>query len=141
MDRNTLTTLANFINEKSIHLICDEIYAATVYAQPSFVSVSEIINDFPNLNRDLIHVVYGLSKDMGFPGFRIGIIYSYNDVVVNCARKMSSFGLVSTQTQHLIASMLSNDAFVENFIRESGDRLAKRHGDFTRDSNKWGLRI
>nr|ACJ83659.1 unknown [Medicago truncatula] len=31
---------------------------------------------------------------MGFPGFRVGIIYSYNDTVVNCARKMSSFGLV-----------------------------------------------
>ncbi|KAM7494296.1 hypothetical protein LguiB_028905 [Lonicera macranthoides] len=139
LDKNTFTTLVNFINKKSIHLICDEIFTATVFTQPSFVSVAEIINEIPNLNRDLIHVVYGLSKDMGFPGFRVGIIYSYNDVLVNCARKMSSFGLISTQTQHLIASMLSDDAFVENFIRESRDRLAKRHRDLTKGLKQVGI--
>ncbi|KAM7491437.1 hypothetical protein LguiA_034358 [Lonicera macranthoides] len=139
LDKNTFTTLVNFINEKSIHLICDEIFTATVFTQPSFISVAEIINEIPNLNRDLIHVVYGLSKDMGFPGFRIGIIYSYNDVLVNCARKMSSFGLISTQTQHLIASMLSDDAFVENFLRENRHRLAKRHGDFTKGLEQVGV--
>ncbi|GLT46337.1 hypothetical protein SLA2020_200980, partial [Shorea laevis] len=50
---------------------------------------------------------------MGLPGFRVGIVYYYNDAVVNCARMMSSFGLVSSQTQHLIAAMLSDDEFVD----------------------------
>ncbi|OMP06076.1 Aminotransferase, class I/classII [Corchorus olitorius] len=132
LDRETLKTVVKFINEKNIHLVGDEIYAATVFQEPEFVSISEIIEeDDVVCNRDLIHIVYSLSKDMGFPGFRVGIIYSYNDAVVSCARKMSSFGLVSSQTQHLIASMLSDDDFVENFIAESKEQLFKRHKYFT----------
>ncbi|KAL5551840.1 hypothetical protein UlMin_002016 [Ulmus minor] len=134
LDRETLTSVVSFINEKNIHLVCDEIYSATVFSQPDFVSIAEIIEGEIECDRDLIHIVYSLSKDMGFPGFRVGIVYSYNDQVVSCARKMSSFGLVSSQTQHLIASMLSDDAFVKKFLEESAKRLAKRHRNFT-----WGL--
>ncbi|KAA8522451.1 hypothetical protein F0562_013188 [Nyssa sinensis] len=139
LDRDTLRSIVSFINEKNIHLVCDEIYAATVFSQPGFVSIAEIIEEDADCNRDLIHIVYSLSKDMGFPGFRVGIVYSYNDAVVNCARKMSSFGLVSTQTQHLIASMLSDDIFVEKFIAESAIRLAKRHELFTKGLAQVGI--
>ncbi|KAL3635603.1 acetyl-CoA synthetase [Castilleja foliolosa] len=127
IDRDTLIDSLKFTNDKKIHLICDEIYSATVFTDPGFVSIAEIVQESPNCNLDLIHIVYSLSKDLGFPGFRVGIIYSYNDNVVNCARKMSSFGLVSTQTQRLIASMLSDEAFVGRFLSESSKRLGNRH--------------
>ncbi|CAJ2650672.1 unnamed protein product [Trifolium pratense] len=141
MDKETLTTLVSFINEKHIHLISDEIYASTVFCHPSFISIAEIIEDANiECNHNLIHIVYSLSKDMGFPGFRIGIIYSYNDEVVNCARKMSSFGLVSSQTQYLIASMLSDDEFVDKFVVESAKRLAKRYGIFCRGLAQVGIK-
>lgn len=139
LDRETLINVVKFINEKNIHLVCDEIYAATVFNQPDFVSIAEVIKEDIVCNRDLIHIVYSLSKDMGFPGFRIGIVYSYNDAVVNCARKMSSFGLVSSQTQHLIASMLSDEMFVEKFIVESRERLAARQEGFTRGLAQVGI--
>ncbi|KAB1215376.1 1-aminocyclopropane-1-carboxylate synthase [Morella rubra] len=139
LDKETLRILVSFINEKNIHLVCDEIYAATVFSQPGFVSISEVIEEEITCNRDLIHIVYSLSKDMGFPGFRVGIVYSYNDAVVSCCRKMSSFGLVSSQTQHLIASMLSDDEFVNRFIAESAKRLEKRHKVFTRGLAQVGI--
>ena len=133
-----MRSLVSFINEKNIHLVCDEIYAATVFSSPRFISIAEIMQDM-DCNRDLIHIVYSLSKDMGFPGFRVGIVYSFNDVVVNCARKMSSFGLVSSQTQYLLASMLSDEEFVGNFLRESSKRLAKRHHVFTKGLEQVGI--
>lgn len=136
LDRETLRSLVSFINEKNIHLICDEIYAATVFSRPKFISISEIIEEGITCNLNLIHIVYSLSKDLGFPGFRVGVIYSYNDDVVNCARKMSSFGLVSTQTQHLLSAMLSDDLFVQKFISESAKRLAVRHNKFTTELAK-----
>ncbi|KAF6162161.1 hypothetical protein GIB67_008290 [Kingdonia uniflora] len=140
VDRETLRNIVTFINKNNIHLICDEIYAATVFSQPNFVSIAEIIEEENVIcNRDLIHILYSLSKDMGFPGFRVGIIYSYNKNVVNCARKMSSFGLVSTQTQHLIASMLSDDEFIDSFISESSRRLAKRHKILTNGLSQLGI--
>lgn len=138
MDKDTLKNIINFVNEKNIHLIGDEIYAATVFMEPEFVSISEVIEEV-ECNRDLIHIVYSLSKDMGFPGFRVGIVYSYNDTVTNCARKMSSFGFVSSQTQHLVATMLSNDEFVDNFVAESKERLFKRHKYFTWTLSQIGI--
>ncbi|CAH9089790.1 unnamed protein product [Cuscuta epithymum] len=138
LDRRTLQDIVRFINDKNIHLICDEIYAATVFDTPEFISIAEVIQEV-RCNQDLIHIVYSLSKDLGFPGFRVGLVYSYNSSVVSCSRKMSSFGLVSTQTQHMIASMLSDEEFMEKFIHESSERLSKRHMDFTRGLSRFGI--
>ncbi|XP_010556574.1 PREDICTED: 1-aminocyclopropane-1-carboxylate synthase 2 [Tarenaya hassleriana] len=133
LDRSTLESLVRFVTGKNIHLVCDEIYAATIFSIEKFVSVAEVVEgmDSSEVNLDLIHIVYSLSKDMGFPGFRVGIVYSFNDSVVACARKMSSFGLVSSQTQFLLASMLDDDKFVENLLSENLKRLGKRHRVFT----------
>ncbi|KAA8520683.1 hypothetical protein F0562_015045 [Nyssa sinensis] len=138
LDRDALKSLVSFVNEKKIHLVCDEIYAATVFSQPNFISISEIIEEM-ECDRNLFHIVYSLSKDMGLPGFRVGIVYSYNDDVVNCGRKMSSFGLVSTQTQHLLAAMLSDEEFVGRFLAESSKRLANRHQIFTKGLEQVGI--
>ncbi|KAK7295141.1 hypothetical protein RJT34_18046 [Clitoria ternatea] len=136
VDRETLRSIVSFINEKNIHLVCDEIYAATVFRAPCFVSVSEVIQDMEHCNLNLIHIVYSLSKDMGLPGFRVGIIYSYNDEVVSCGRKMSSFGLVSSQTQYFLAALLSDDKFVDKYLGESARRLEQRHSHFTKGLEK-----
>ncbi|KAL8172472.1 hypothetical protein V2J09_024276 [Rumex salicifolius] len=142
LNKATLVSLVDFVNDKQIHLIADEIYAATTFKSPEYVSVSEVVAemDSRSCNRDLIHVVYSLSKDLGVPGFRVGIVYSYNDRVVSCARKMSSFGLVSSQTQRLVASMLSDNAFVETFLRESKRRLKRRQEHFTEGVARVGIR-
>lgn len=139
LDRETLKSLLSFINEKNIHIVCDEIYAATIFGSENFVSISEVVEEVMDCNRDLIHIVYSLSKDMGLPGFRVGIVYSYNDAVVNCGRKMSSFGLVSSQTQYLLASMLSDEEFVDDFLAGSSKRLKKRHGVFTKGLEQIGI--
>ncbi|KAK7374328.1 hypothetical protein VNO80_07756 [Phaseolus coccineus] len=136
MDTETLKSIVSFINEKNIHLVCDEIYAGTVFRGHCFVSVSEVMQELEHCNKDLIHIVYSLSKDLGIPGFRVGIVYSYNDEVVNKGRKMSSFGLVSTQSQYFLAALLSDDEFVERFLAESARRLAARHNQFTKGLEK-----
>ncbi|KAJ8427357.1 hypothetical protein Cgig2_000486 [Carnegiea gigantea] len=140
LDKGTLRDLVTFINDKRIHLVCDEIYAATVFDPPRFTSVVEVIQDMPGIDRDLIHIIYSLSKDMGLPGFRVGIIYSYNDKVVIAARRMSSFSLVSSQTQHMLAALLSDDAFVNKFLGKSKERLSKRYHHFTGQLANVGIR-
>nr|BAA84945.1 ACC synthase [Musa acuminata AAA Group] len=139
MDRETLRTLVSFVNEKRMHLVCDEIFSGTVFDKPSYVSVSEVIEDDPYCDRDLIHIAYSLSKDLGVPGFRVGVIYSYNDAVVTCARKMSSFGLVSSQTQHLLASMLGDEEFTTSFLATSRTRLCGRRRVFTDGLKRVGI--
>ncbi|PKA60437.1 1-aminocyclopropane-1-carboxylate synthase [Apostasia shenzhenica] len=141
MDRETLQTLFSFVNEKRIHLICDEIFGGTVFKSQPFVSVVEIAAaGEANIDRSLVHVVSSLSKDLGLPGFRVGIIYSFNDAVVATARKMSSFGLVSSQTQHLLGAMLSDEEFTSRYLAENARRLAERHEEFTDGLKRVGIR-
>lgn len=56
MDRDTPRSLVTFINEKEIHLVCDEIYAATNFRAPNFISISEIIEEV-QCNHGLIHTL------------------------------------------------------------------------------------
>lgn len=140
LEKQDLKDLVNFINQRQIHLVCDEIYSATIFNKPDFVSVAEIIQEMEFVNRDLIHIVYSLSKDIGLPGFRVGIVYSYNDAVVSCGRKMSSFGLVSTQTQLFLAELLSDQAFIDKFLAESARRLGARHRIFTEGLEEIGIK-
>ncbi|KAF8404824.1 hypothetical protein HHK36_009713 [Tetracentron sinense] len=125
-----LNLLISFVAAKGIHLISDEIYSGTVFNSPGFISITEALMD-RNLHgsevSNRVHIVYSLSKDLGLPGFRVGAIYSNNDTVVAAATKMSSFGLVSSQTQYLLSAMLSDKNFTSNYATENQKRLKKRH--------------
>ncbi|CAM8918929.1 unnamed protein product [Rhodiola kirilowii] len=130
LTRTELDLLVNFISAKGIHLISDEIYSGTVFDSPGFLSIMEVLKDL-NLERsdiaNRVHVVYSLSKDLGLPGFRVGAIYSNDNMVVGAATKMSSFGLISSQTQYLLSALLSDKKFTLNYLTENRKRLQGRH--------------
>ncbi|CAL5442885.1 unnamed protein product [Camellia sinensis] len=127
LDRSVLEEILDFITCKNIHLVSDEIYSGSVFCPDEFISVAEILESRGYKDSERVHIVYSLSKDLGLPGFRVGAIYSYNDKVVTTARRMSSFTLVSSQTQQLLASMLSNKEFTENYTKTNRQRLKKRY--------------
>lgn len=89
--------------------------------------MAEILESRNYEGSERVHIVYSLSKDLGLPGFRVGTIYSYNDQVVTTARRMSSFTLISSQTQQLLANMLSDVEFTQNYIRTNRLRLKTRY--------------
>ncbi|KAJ4708601.1 1-aminocyclopropane-1-carboxylate synthase [Melia azedarach] len=127
IQRSVLEEILDFVTRKNIHLVSDEIYSGSAFSSEEFISIAEILEARKYKNSERVHIVYSLSKDLGLPGFRVGTIYSYNDKVVTTARRMSSFTLISSQTQHLLASMLSNEKFTENYIKTNRERLRKRY--------------
>ncbi|XP_031252399.1 1-aminocyclopropane-1-carboxylate synthase 7 [Pistacia vera] len=127
IQRSVLEEILDFVTHKNIHLVSDEIYSGSAFSSSEFISIAEILESRKYKNSERVHIVYSLSKDLGLPGFRVGTIYSYNDKVVTTARRMSSFTLISSQTQHLLASMLSNKKFTENYIKTNRERLRKRY--------------
>ncbi|KAI4315106.1 hypothetical protein L6164_027952 [Bauhinia variegata] len=142
MSRDELNLLIDFISDKDMHLISDEIYSGTVFSSPGFVSVMQFLNKNNSLKDevwDRVHVVYSLSKDLGLPGFRVGAIYSNNDTVIDAATKMSSFGLVSSQTQYLLSAMLSDKKFTRNYITRNQKRLKRRHRMLVSGLQKAGI--
>ncbi|KAK4477431.1 hypothetical protein RD792_016652 [Penstemon davidsonii] len=142
LTRHELNLLVDFIDEKGIHLISDEIYSGTVFNSPNFVSIMEVLLNRNNVNTELwnrVHIVYSLSKDLGLPGFRVGAIYSNDPLVVSAATKMSSFGLVSSQTQYLLSAMLSDKKFAKTYIVENQKRLKNRHEKLVRGLKNIGI--
>ncbi|GKD17017.1 1-aminocyclopropane-1-carboxylate synthase 3 [Tanacetum coccineum] len=138
-----LDLLVNFISNKNIHLISDEVYSGTVFGSSNFISIMEVLKNKNLANAEVskrVHIVYSLSKDLGLPGFRIGAIYSKNDVVVSAATKMSSFGLVSSQTQYLLSQMLSDQKFTSKYSWENRRRVKNRQETLVKGLLKAGIR-
>jgi len=128
--RSVLEDVLDFVVRHNIHLVSDEIYSGSVFAEPDLVSVAELVESRGDAGAGVaerVHIVYSLSKDLGLPGFRVGVVYSYNDAVVTTARRMSSFTLVSSQTQKTLAAMLSDADFADAYIRTNRERLRARH--------------
>ncbi|KFK26722.1 hypothetical protein AALP_AA8G284400 [Arabis alpina] len=137
--REELDLLLTFTSSKNIHMVSDEIYSGTVFDSPKFTSVLEVAKD-KNMDLDKkIHVVYSVSKDLGLPGFRVGLIYSNNEEVVSAATKMSSFGLISSQTQHLLANLLSDERFTTNYLETNKKRLRERRDKLVMGLKKAGI--
>ncbi|XP_047312715.1 1-aminocyclopropane-1-carboxylate synthase 7-like [Impatiens glandulifera] len=137
--RSTLEEIFNFVIQKNIHLVSDEIYSGSVFSSSDFVSIAEILVSKNYKEAERVHIVYSLSKDLGLPGFRVGTIYSYNDKVVTIARRMSSFSLISSQTQHLLACMLLDENFTEKYIRVNRERLLKRQQLMVNGLREYGI--
>ncbi|KAL1554986.1 1-aminocyclopropane-1-carboxylate synthase 7 [Salvia divinorum] len=125
--RAELEQILDFAVRRNIHLVSDEIYSGSAFSPDEFVSVAEVLESRDYQDSERVHIVYSLSKDLGLPGFRVGTIYSYNDDVVTTARRMSSFTLISSQTQQLLATMLSDVEFTQNYIKTNRQRLKKRY--------------
>ncbi|MBA0703363.1 hypothetical protein Golax_015690 [Gossypium laxum] len=134
-----LNDILDFAVHKNIHLVSDEIYSGSTFSPSEFVSIAEILRNRNYKDAERVHIVYSLSKDLGLPGFRVGTIYSYNDDVVTTARRMSSFTLISSQTQHLLACMLSNHEFTQNYIKTNRERLNKRYDMIIQGLKKAGI--
>lgn len=142
MTRDELNHIISFAMAQKIHIVSDEIFSGTVFDYPSFISIIEALMDRQLENTDMwsrIHIVQSLSKDIGIPGFRVGMIYSNNETVVAAATKMSSFGLVSSQTQHLLSDMLSDKKFTAEYLKENQNRLKKRKEMLVSGLRKTGI--
>ncbi|KAG6406846.1 hypothetical protein SASPL_134457 [Salvia splendens] len=125
-----LHLLLFFSLSHSLHIVSDEIYSATAsFPTPSFIeTLSRLLPDPLHPAWSRLHVVSSLSKDLGLPGFRIGAIYSHNAELVAAATKMSSFGLVSSQSQFLLSRILADKPFIRGYARENRRRLGRRRG-------------
>ncbi|KAK8964054.1 putative aminotransferase ACS12 [Platanthera guangdongensis] len=138
MDRKTLYDLLNFVTERNLHLISDEIFAGSIYGTEGFVSVAELL-DTEDFDKSRVHIVYGLSKDLSLAGLRVGVIYSCNANVLAATSKLTRFCEISTPTRRLLISMLSDTKFMNVYLKINRKRLGKMFALFAEGLNQLGV--
>lgn len=68
-------------------------------------------------------MVWGLSKDFGASGFRVGCLYSQNKEFMDTLANLNYFSGVSHPMQVITADLLTDDEFVDGFLDAARDRL------------------
>jgi len=112
--------------KRGLAIIADEIYALSTHKAlgHSFQSVIKLLNN--NLGDD-VHMIWGLSKDFGASGFRVGVLYTQNSVLLESLANLNMFSGVSHPMQMITAEILTDDVFVDTFLEESRERLVKSY--------------
>ena len=152
VDAETLDMAVGWAEKRGIHLVCDEIYALSIHdpKAPAFASIAEVCHrrrqqqqqqqqkagkeqggercaDFLG---DKVHLIYGLSKDFGMSGYRVGFLYSENAALNDALGNLSQFCAVSNDTQQALAHVLGDAAFVDSYLRTNRGNLRRQYEAF-----------
>ncbi|KAK5084216.1 hypothetical protein LTR05_005292 [Lithohypha guttulata] len=129
--RDFIIELMKLCQKYEVHLISDEIYAMSVFrstdpSDPSvipFTSLSSIPTE-GLINPSLTHLLYGISKDFGANGLRIGCIVSqHNPELLKALIPLSIHSYASSLAESITATILSDNNFVDWYISENQKRL------------------
>ncbi|OJJ65762.1 hypothetical protein ASPBRDRAFT_201546 [Aspergillus brasiliensis CBS 101740] len=145
--RATITGLMKLCQRRQMHLISDEIYALSVWENRvdkncTFYPFESVLSrDTTGLiEANLVHVLWGMSKDFGANGLRIGAIISQSNPDLHVAqRSLSLYTFVSGFSDQITASILRDDDFTDLYIKTNQKKLSDAHEFFVRMLKQHGI--
>ncbi|CAM9416345.1 unnamed protein product [Ectocarpus fasciculatus] len=113
---------------RGLQIVVDEVYANCIHRpNASFRSVGSLLmaDGAAGMGGD-VHVLYGLSKDLGVAGWRVGVLYSENKDVVAMVSKMAHASQASSDTMDLVGRLFREPSFLDDYFtqHQEGLRLA-----------------
>ncbi|OJJ03415.1 hypothetical protein ASPVEDRAFT_63137 [Aspergillus versicolor CBS 583.65] len=117
----------------NMHLISDELYALSVWDNPEyenptpFTSVLSI--DTENLiDPEKVHAVWGMSKDFGATGLRIGTLISQsNTTFLEACESISLFSFPSSLADNAAASLFLDEGCSDHLVSLNRSRLSENY--------------
>ncbi|KAL5319879.1 hypothetical protein ACEPPN_012937 [Leptodophora sp. 'Broadleaf-Isolate-01'] len=129
---STLRVVAAFCGSHGLHLICDEIYALSVFDNPVYPAAETFTSilgvDLEGLiEEDMVHVMYGPSKDFGANGLRLGALCSRNEGLLGAVGSLAVFSWSPYVLQDLWAKLLEDTQYLNKFISTNQRRLSENY--------------
>lgn len=120
--------LLDFCQKHRLHLISDEIYACSVFnsGEPGCLPFTSIlsIDVEKHIDLRLLHVTYGLSKDFGAAGLRLGCVITRSRSVLQAANSVARFQNTAGPSLAIGTAMLKDSKWRRSFIDGSRSKLA-----------------
>jgi aspartate/methionine/tyrosine aminotransferase len=107
-----------------MHMLCDEVYALSVYGEHPFESIVSVLDN--DLGDD-VHVMWSMSKDFGCSGVRLGVLYSQNELLNDGLSATNDAFMSSNICQYAVSRILADDEFVNNYLTLLKSRLRGSH--------------
>jgi 1-aminocyclopropane-1-carboxylate synthase len=118
---STLLAIHRFCTTHALHLIADEIYALSTFPSPGAHPFTSMLSLPPS---DTVHVTYGLSKDFGAAGLKIGALVTRNAALKKAVHAVLRFSATSGPSVALATAMLEDRAWCQWFVGEARRRIA-----------------
>lgn len=130
-----LEEILRFAERAGIHVVFDEIYALSVFGGTPFTSAATLR---PSLG-DRTHIVWAFSKDFAASGLRCGALISENPEVLTAVEALAYWACVSGDTQFMLAEMVSDDDWVDEYATAMQSRLGDAYRSITSRLNLAGI--
>ncbi len=121
-----LAAAIHWCADRDLHLISDEIYAASVFSSSvRFSSAFSLTGLHPDWAEDRLHLLYGFSKDLGVSGLRAGVIGTRSAAVHHVLDGLMYFCGCSNATQNLLLTVLEDPIRRDGLIARNRSTLAR----------------
>ncbi|KAJ5659809.1 hypothetical protein N7507_006260 [Penicillium longicatenatum] len=125
---DTLKAIARFCDKNNIHLISDEVYASCVFdsGDPDAVPFTSILAlDLKEIiDPNLVHVLYGFSKDFASGGLHLGFLITQSQQLVQACKMILRLHSASQAAITIGTTILDDQDFVSSFTAKSRESLA-----------------
>jgi 1-aminocyclopropane-1-carboxylate synthase len=130
--KETLVELMRFCQRHKLHFISDEIYALSVFENPDFPDAAPFksalsIDTADVIDANLVHVIYGLSKDFGVAGLKVGCLISHNEELKKAVTAVQRFCAVGGPSAAIATQMLEDREWIRSIVGLSRKRLAEAY--------------
>ncbi|PNW83097.1 hypothetical protein CHLRE_06g306400v5 [Chlamydomonas reinhardtii] len=144
--RDTVVELLRWCLEHEVHCVSDEIYGNSVFGEGASFTSAEVIArqeaaGLPHPARlpDLLHVVWGLSKDFCASGLRVGCLHSRNTQLNKALDNLGYFCAVANPVQWGLAAALADGDWLRHFLDTNRARMAAAYGQLEAALNEAGI--
>lgn len=142
--RDTLLALMAFCQKHRIHFISDEVYASTVFdsGEPDTHPFTSVLSIDPTgiIDQDLVHVEYGMAKDFGSAGLRVGALITRNTALQKGFTSVIRFHSPSGMSVTVASAMLEDREWCRKFLEAAQSRISEAFQLATTELSKIGVK-